>query len=403
MIAHTLDGCSFDPTQSVWRVRTSTENLYFHFNIPGASQAFCTKLQKALGRRLLVDRPEAVLDTLKRCRVLVRHASLRRRRPVDTLHLADVVSYVKSLAPMQLTLAAILLKCLQQLLACNFDCFAPALRRELPTMQVEVLPSSSPANLACRRRGALTKTELKYIVQELATGYETKKIKLINFSMALLMLSLAPRPGQIALLNVSDLTVSKDSDGKSQFAITMPIIKVRRIGQPPRRATPRRLHPHLGAMLKRQSAEAMRWGIDNGIPAAECPLFPRDDGKWRSITWPQLPWTVGHATGSAISVRAINTFKKLDLSSIRPEPKEQHITATRLRRSLATIARGEGRSYIQIGELLGHQGPTSAHIYTEPTVDLIRRVENAIDFKSIASLYMQELSAATRARGRVRK
>jgi len=107
-----------------------------------------------------------------------------------------------------------------------------------------------------------------------------------------------------------------------------------------------------------------------------------------------LPWTIGHASGASISVRITTIFHELELSSFRVAEEERTITATRLRRSVATIGRGKGLSYKQIGNLMGHHGPSAAHIYSGPDVGVIKRIEAAIDFKAVADLYTRELAEA---------
>ena len=103
----------------------------------------------AVGCELLVDRPELAHESLKSCRVLLRHAAARKGGPIDVFDLADFQAYRRSLPARQLDLAVKVLDSLRRLAAHDFDRLAADLRLDLWNLQVVVLPKSSPANLAC--------------------------------------------------------------------------------------------------------------------------------------------------------------------------------------------------------------------------------------------------------------
>ena len=228
-------------------------------------------------------------------------------------------------------------------------------------------------------------------MDELQAAHERGEVRLDDFALALLTIGLAPRPGQSALLKVSDLSISAGPGGEDLFAITMPVIKVIRSHEPPAREKPQRLHHRLGGLLALQCAAARCWAAAKNMVADDAPMFPY---HWQSAKYSDLPWTVGHASGPALSARLTGMFERLDLSSMRADEAERGITATRIRRSLASIARGKGRSHAQVGRLLGHHGPWAAHVYCTPGVEVIRAVERAIDFRPVAELYLRELETA---------
>ena len=107
-----------------------------------------------------------------------------------------------------------------------------------------------------------------------------------------------------------------------------------------------------------------------------------------------LACNAGHAPGPALARRLKTTFAKLDLSCMPGTDDERGITATRLRRTLATLLRDEGCSFDQVGTLLWQQRPGTARTYVGPNAGHRERVEAAFDFGPLAEIYRHELAAA---------
>ena len=392
MSAQTIDGCRFDPELPVWRVRTPTARLLFDFELPHISPGMRDDLRRALRRLLVQTRPEMVLKVLSGFRVLAKHAATRKGKAVEVICIGDFEAYRRSLDGSEHHLAASTLECLKALDSAAFGHLSQDLKQELSSIYVAVPARSSPARMACPRSGALSRNELAVALAALRRAWAASDISAFNYALCMLALAVACRPGQAALLKVGDLIVS--SAGGFSMDVTMPLIKLRRRAGPAPRARARRLHEDVATALAVQRTAAIAWGKARGVAAAECPLFFEAPRGPRRTDWPQLPWMIGHSSGAAIGGRIVRTFSALDLSAMRARHDERTITATRLRRSIATDARSAGRTFEQIGQLLWQTGSTAAAIYTGPSVGLIERVEKAVDFKPLSDLYRRELEAA---------
>lgn len=396
-IVATIDGCTFDASGTTWRVRTPSERLLFNFTLPEADESMRRWIRETTAARMRTEAPETVHAGLNGCRVLLRFAAaLDGSGGIGRFTLAQFEAYRAGLPATQLCLAKDLLETLRKMdrlgdrlgLAGLDDEF----REQLPLLSVRTLPRVSAVKTMCPKKGALSEAELGKALRALRAAYELGGISLQNFSLAIMTIGLVPRPAQSAQLKVGDLIVTTGPDGSKACVLIVPRVKHRRHGRTVRRVTERPLVPSIGAILERQCAAAVLWGAKRGIAASECPMFPVADTRHRGIAWPELPGTARHSGGSDISARLVATFANLRLVSSRIEG-HQSVSATRLRRTLASIARGRGRSYGDVGQLLGHLNGATAHVYVEGTVGMIERVEAAVDVRPLAVMFMAGLAA----------
>ena len=142
---YTLDGCPFDPAQSVWRVRSSTNRLLFDFHLPRATGAMADALRASVARLMRRETPELAYEALSSCRVLLGHAASRKEGPVAAFDVSDFQVFRAGLSNKRLYRANVIVDCLIKLVEVGFERLCPELNSCLPNLRISVPARATPA------------------------------------------------------------------------------------------------------------------------------------------------------------------------------------------------------------------------------------------------------------------
>ena len=387
----TIDGLPFDPAEPIWHVSTPTMRVRFEFALPGASEALRASIRAAVAEALRHKPPEKVRRWLADvCGLICVAVASRGTAEVDGFGLADVDAFKAAWQSSQPAKVNQLVDALGGLVLAGLDRVEKELVMNLPQYVVRLPVRSSPARRMCPDQGALAPAELAEAMGRLGSAAATGAITPCNFAVCMLTATLLARPAQVALMKVSDLTVTNAPGKPTAYVLKIPRVKQRRVGRKEREVTIHCLDPRLGAVLEAQCRRAIEWGASKGIAAGDCPMVPRDARRPGDKSIPELPGMVGHSASTSIRARLKRSFHNINLTS-SATGKRMRIPATRLRRTHATIARSQGLSLAQVGAILLHPNGGTAWIYSEPTVEMIRRIEAAADSKATADLYRAAL------------
>ncbi len=243
------------------------------------------------------------------------------------------------------------------------------------------------------RTGAYSDLEYNGLRTALHAAYAAGEIKHANYAICLLSLSIAPRPSQIALLKVRDLTVTRRQDGSKVYILAVPRVKQRREG-PRSDLRVRELIPEVGAILERQAHHVREVAIAAGIGEPDdAPMFPSPVGRGFSAA--ALASVREHSTRDGIRDRLKHTIRLL---KVRSERTGELIKATahRCRRTLGTRAAEEGHGPLIIADLLDHTDTQNVMVYIETRPEVLRRLDRA--FASALAPLAQRFAGVIRER-----
>lgn len=238
----------------------------------------------------------------------------------------------------------------------------------------------------CPVQGPYTDLEYDGLHRELHVAFGNGRVSLSNYGLCLLSGSIAPRPLQLALLQVGDLKRVDGSDGAVRYILSVPRIKGRGVNARSQ-FTDRELVSEIGQVIEAQ-ASAVREEVHlSGIAdSEEAPLFP-NVGSHGAFAGSGPGSDL--STARAIVSRIIVTLESLRIVSERTgKPINAH--ATRSRRTIATRAVSEGMRPAELAALLDHSDTTSVGHYYAIGPQVLERISShvAAELAPLAQRFM---------------
>lgn len=385
----TPDGFRVDTTAEVWRVPTPSglDSMDFQ-NLPAASPALQTHLKSFLAGRLAAASPGRIRRNLGSIRGLLASIFAKDgQRTVEELTLADLNSFASGVARSNKSVIQTLSMTLTAWRDTGVPGLAPDLLNALPGLKAADVRGPSPVRTRCPQRGALTRLERRAAMARLREAFHAGRLTLANYANAVLIMSLALRPCQVATIKVRDLKASPQPCGSTHVLRVMRAKQ--RSAKRGREYRDRKLPAEVGAILQEQCVEARRWAEARGMDGDAGPLFPRGPKRSGQTTErPELAGWESHARGGDLGKRFTRTMSSLGLTSTRTG-RAQRITPRRARYTLATLHRAAGGSMTEVQDLLDQTSARATMAYVEPSREVTSRMEAAMasDLRAIASAF----------------
>ena len=375
--AHSFDGYPFDPAVDVWNLGTPSGPLRFDFTtLPGASAGLQAQAKSALAVLVSSRPPKLAYCGLSLTRSLLR--SIVRWEPqtlVERFTAADLQGYQAGLAPRSRYLAGHLRAFLLKWAETGAGGLGADLLEFLPWMQTESHVAGEAVRTCSPTHGALTSEQRDTLLAALHAAYAAGKVRLDDYGIALLLITLALRPLQVACIKTGDLLPAADA---RRFGSDLLVTRLKQRGMRPREAfTKFGIIREISEVLHLQRRVAVAWAATRGVAAEEAPLFPICDSRNRVGIRPDcLSDFEGHLSSCAVSNRLHHTLNRL--GELPGLAGRGHVFPLRLRRTLATIQSAEGRSLAEIAGQLDHTRWTQPLAYIEQTPELVGRLDAAL-------------------------
>lgn len=226
----------------------------------------------------------------------------------------------------------------------------------------------------CPVQGPYTDLEYDGLHRELHVAFGNGRVSLSNYGLCLLSGSIAPRPLQLALLQVGDFKRVDGTDGAVRYTLSVPRIKGRNV-EARTQFTDRELVSEIGEVIEAQASVVREKArlANMGDPEA-APLFPNVavHGAFAG-----LGLGVDPPTAVAIVGRITVTLEGLRIMSERTG-KPINATATRSRRTFGTRAVSEGVRPAELAFLLDHSDTTSVGHYYAIVAQLLKRISSRV-------------------------
>lgn len=229
-------------------------------------------------------------------------------------------------------------------------------------------------------KGPLIDIEYDSVVGELRDRYQCGQLSSRDYALSLLVISLGPRPLQLAGLKLKDLCIGRDANGSAEYLLRVP--RSKQPGRPLRSLfTDRLLHSELGALVEAH-VNSIRSQLRDLLPdIEEAPLFPSRRGVIRP------PGFELHSSSKEISKEFSRIVQGLKLTSVRTG-RAMRLSPYRFRRTVGTRAAAEGAGELVIAELLDHTDTQNVGVYVESVPAFAQRIDRA------AALHFAALSNA---------
>jgi hypothetical protein len=244
-------------------------------------------------------------------------------------------------------------------------------------------------------QGRFTDIEYEAIRLALRTAYSSDFIHLDEYVLALLFMSLGPRPIQYAAMKVCDV-VTADATGAATYIVSIPRAKKRE--RDSRSSFKKRtLIPEIGELVKEHAAQVRSRFAGVLSDVGQAPLFPvkrQAEDAPRGFEF--------HHTSNSLARWFQSTMAKLHVHSERTG-SQMNITATRFRRTLGSRAADEGHGELVVAELLDHTDTQNVGVYVEATPGMMERIDRAVALKlaplaqAFAGIIITDESQARRA------
>lgn len=218
--------------------------------------------------------------------------------------------------------------------------------------------------------GPFTDIELEALQHALNEAFGRQEVKLSDYVLAWLVMTLGQRATQYAALKVSDVGKVINSEGLESFVVRMPRAKTR--DSDARGAFKERvLVPEIGRLVV-EYADTVRERFRGVLPDVEnAPLFPtaQAEGNVEGYAY--------HSTSQQIGCILSKTLKRLNVVSERTGDF-MNITPKRFRQTIGTRAAEEGHGELVIAELLDHSDTQNVGVYVSSTPAVVERINKTL-------------------------
>jgi integrase len=372
-LARTAYGHEFDPLSLHWRWRGPllAINLNFEWiarSAPGVllgSQIVLSWIAENLSDYSLRNNHVNLVHFLKNCQ--------SDRQPIAEIGLAHILNYRSSNASRngRLSSLASLLRLWQDLEQPGLN---PEVVRLLDGMTLKGNEKGKAVSTMDPISGPLSDLERESLLTSLHDAFAAKSISLRDYCLALIDITLAPRPVQLAALKIKDLIYDETEEGLCNFRLMVPRAK-QRLATARETFTERPLTRDFGMIVKRlaDTVEASLSGILDD--PSEGPLFlSTGAGHSKNVPPPGFEF---HFLAPSIGFALQSVLRKLDAYSERTGETIK-AGAARLRRTLGTNAAKEGHGPRVIAALLDHTDTQNVGVYVETSAEFIQHLDRAM-------------------------
>ncbi len=387
----TRSGIALDPSLDVWRYRDGLKTMYLNFQDVRSTPKIRDALKAVLVWYAEHYSPSHLSNLFERFKHFS-HAVEVNADSISATHLMNYRAALNSSTEWYLGSRAGLLRRWTAMAVPGIDpdaiVFLQSVRIKGNMKGIAVLTMDPEL-------GRFTDLEFESLRTAMRRAYEDGEMEIGEYVLALLFMSLGPRPMQYAALKVCDIA-SIAQGGTSTWVLSIP--RAKRRGQLIRSSFLKRtLTAELGELVQDHAA-TVRARFSGLIPDPDqAPMFP---SVWVEGT--EQPGFEFHRTGISLATWFKKHMNKLNVCSERTG-NQINITATRFRRTVACRAADEGHGELIIAELLDHTDTQNVGVYVEATPGMMDRIDRAVALKlaplaqAFAGTIITNASHATRA------
>lgn len=365
-----LQGYEFDLAADVWKFIHIGQITKFRFDSLGIEDALKQSFKQTVGgvlakRKIMTGFRyyEALASFLRFCAAV--------RPNVFEITLDDLSMYWDALGSEATCSKRVTLLGLKHWVQLRYPGLTAEAAQFVRDCQLEPQSKGTAVRIRCPIRGAYSELEFSAIQSALHAAYAAGEVSDSDYGLAILSLTIAPRPVQISLLRAKHLIASKRADGSTGY-----VLKVTRVKQRDNSGVlrSRKLSDAVGAVLEFVAARALERAREIGRSEDEAPLFWSNDRRSGLYEGREAQFEI---SPSSIGMRLRRTLGALQVRSERTGTCI-NVTSTRSRRTLGTRAAAEGKGALLIAELLDHSEASSARPYIEARPEMLTRIDKAV-------------------------
>jgi integrase len=370
--ARTREGFVFNPTAETWEIQSLVGKINFRFDrFPKISTSIIQNIKFGLYKRLCslsTSHARSLYTTfLLYCRISEVSAPADESR----FDLDSITKFRSTLDEKTIWKLANLRILFNDLHEFGLPVTTERALRFLNDMRI----AKNPTGIAIRTRdgdvGAFNDIELQAIQTDLNRKYIEGAIELYEYAICWLFIAYGCRSVQVAALKEKDLIV-RETEGEKFYVLRIPRAKQR--GTKPRDELKTRFcGRQIGGLLEEviQANQARRAKL--GIVGRDFPMFIGDDLN-------DVPGLEGHMSSRAIS------------SIVKSAASTRHgfqTNSRRFRYTLGQRAVDDGKSDVEVAELLDHSDTQSLKSYHAASVAMAERIDRvmAMSMAPLAQAY----------------
>ncbi|MFP4897100.1 site-specific integrase [Paraburkholderia sp. EG304] len=377
----TIDGVKFIPADWYWNIPTPHGNVIFNFNyLPGVGPSLRKNVKDAFTVLVRANAPERLRRLLSRLRAFFKFlAAEHPDEEIDVLTAAHLENYGASLSVRQQYFLRQLKWILVSWAKTGISGLSLDLLLFLPVMESRSHEVGAAVRTMDPITGPLTDIEYESVLGALRDAFASGRLSLSDYALMVLAIALAPRPAQLALLKIKDLSITRRDDGSKVHILQVTRLKQGKHIRPRTIFRARQLSTAVGGLLEQQIAAVTRWCDCNRIDLAEAPMFP---SITRSLPErrPMLHGLAGHQSAKAVGAKISRVLRGLRVFSVRTGA-EMVLFQTRIRRTLGSRAAAEGLPATVVADLMDHSWVDSSLVYIESRPEMIERIDKALALK----------------------
>lgn len=378
--ATAFDGTKYDPRQDQWAISTLTTTYHFDFadsRMRGLPPALLISFKGCVMARLKAHTAHSANTLFTTLLVFFRYVAAHHpgANPLTMAHLA---SFRSSLSKKDLPRSTSVNNAIRFWASLGL----PGVTDDALAYAVDAEKSHHITGRAVRTRcpisGPYSSLEYDGLYKALHAAFAAGTVEFDNYVLCLLSGALGPRSGQLALLKVCDLTISRRADGSNKYVLSVPRLKQRgQIGRS--EFKDRELIEEIGMLLELHVTWIRADARAAGFDPTQMALFPKSQYDERVLE------PTEHNSPSGILKRIDRVFIRLNVISERTG-RAIKVTPARQRRTLGTRAAQEGKPPAVIADLLDHSDTRNIMVYVEARMDMLRRLDQKM------ALYMAPLA-----------
>lgn len=380
-VARTKSGIEFDPRGDVWQFREAVSAISIKFKRLRAYPELLSGFKVVLlwyFENYAADTCRAHFHNFKH---FCKRISDETGQPLGAVGSEEILNYKANLSSRQLGRLGSLSALFRKWYSLGVPGVSEEAVKLLDGMRIPGAPKGISVLTHDPIDGPLNDLEFDAVVAGVKRAFDSQRITLEDYVLAMLFIALGQRPVQYATLKVCDLIRGAVADGGYLYSLSVPRAK-QKGGFVREQFKNRLLNSTLGALVWKHAKNVEKRFEGVLADATLAPLFPATISRFNEPLGFEF-----HRTGQSISDTFTAVIDSLRVISVRTgERINTH--PYRFRRTTGSRAAVEGHGELVIAELLDHTDTQNVGVYVQAVPEIVERIDRAL------ALYLAPLAQA---------
>ncbi|MGU2252201.1 site-specific integrase [Pseudomonas aeruginosa] len=370
-VSRTKSGIEFHPREDIWQLREAASTICIKFKKLRAHPELLSGFKVVLlwyFENYAADTCRAYFHNFKH---FCERISDKAGQPLGAVGSEEILNYKASLSSRQMGRLGSLSVLFRKWRSLGVPGVSGEAVKLLEGMRISGAPKGISVLTHDPIDGPLNDLEFDAVVAGVKKAFDSQRITLESYVLAMLFIALGQRPVQYATLKVCDVMRGAAADGGYLYSLSVPRAK-QKGGFVREQFKNRLLNSSLGVLLWSHAKSVEKRFEDVLADATLAPLFPATVSRYNEPLGFEF-----HRTGQSISDAFTAIIDSLRVISVRTGERI-NVHPYRFRRTTGSRAAVEGHGELVIAELLDHTDTQNVGVYVQSVPEIVERIDRAL-------------------------